>query len=392
MVADDQLDRRPAGYGPPLRQRRRTSGPQRVDLEGRRRTGSCSSSSRRRPASTRSAPPSRRRRTRSARTIAPTRTRSSRASRGSSSWPATRSVAAELVERPQGRTPDGRHGRARGSADRPRCARDLRQHRRSSTCRGPGCHDRQLAALQVYVRDLGKGLVMVGGPRATAPAATRRRRSRRRSRSTWASAIARNSRTSRSSSSSTSRARWTPATATRSTAGPPHRGARASARFSPVREAAGGLRLTPAGRNCSASRAGETADAFSEAAAAGARDLSGTVKITTEEVYAYPAGAAADRAPPAASRDHDRSRYLADRPRPWRGRGGHLVSERQARQPAAACRPAALHRRMGALLQPRLCRTPRRSRHDRRDEEARVHRRRRRQSVDPLSGVAASSA
>ena len=35
----------------------------------------------------------------------------------------------------------------------------------SSTCRGSALTDRQMAALQVYVRDLGKGLVMIGGPR-----------------------------------------------------------------------------------------------------------------------------------------------------------------------------------------------------------------------------------
>ena len=51
-------------------------------------------------------------------------------------------------------------------------------------------NDRQLAALQVYVRDLGQGLVMVGGP----PKLWRRRlpedrRWRKRSRSIWASAI-----------------------------------------------------------------------------------------------------------------------------------------------------------------------------------------------------------
>ena len=79
--------------------------------------------------------------------------------------------------------------------------------------------DRQLAALQVYVRDLGKGLVMIGGPESYGAGGYQKTRSRRRCRSTWASAIARSSPTSRSSSSSTSRGRWRPATATRSTAG-----------------------------------------------------------------------------------------------------------------------------------------------------------------------------
>ena len=61
--------------------------------------------------------------------------------------------------------------------------------------------DKALAALQVYVRDLGRGLVTVGGPRRVRRRRLhRRRRSRRRCPSTWASATARSSPTSRSSS------------------------------------------------------------------------------------------------------------------------------------------------------------------------------------------------
>ena len=80
--------------------------------------------------------------------------------------------------------------------------------------------DRQLAALQVYVRDLGKGLVMIGGPKSYGAGGYQKtpleetpagRHGRART--------ARSSPTSRWSSSSTSRARWRPATATRSTAG-----------------------------------------------------------------------------------------------------------------------------------------------------------------------------
>ena len=112
-----------------------------------------------------SAPSSRPPATRSARTTGPTRTRSSRASRGRWSSPANDGVAAELVAALEGPAPAGRHDDPRGAPDRPREPRHLRQHRRSSTCPRLRLNDRQLAALQVYVRDLGKGLVMVGGPR-----------------------------------------------------------------------------------------------------------------------------------------------------------------------------------------------------------------------------------
>ena len=136
------------------------------------------------------------------------------------SWRATRTSPPQLVaaletERQTVDTVDPGGAARRTSPGSPTTTRSS-----SSTCRGSASPTRQLAALQVYVRDLGRGLV--DGRRAARLRRRRlhrTRRSRRRCRSTWASATGRSSRTSRSSSSSTSRARWTPATATPSTAG-----------------------------------------------------------------------------------------------------------------------------------------------------------------------------
>ena len=120
---------------------------------------------------------------------------------------------------PDRAAPEGRHDRARGAADRLRRPRRLRQRRARRRAADPAVGPAAGRAPGLRPRprqgpgdDRRTGL-------ATAPVATRRRRSRRRCRSTWASATARSSPTSRSSSSSTSRVRWTPATATRSTAG-----------------------------------------------------------------------------------------------------------------------------------------------------------------------------
>ena len=53
-----------------------------------------------------------------------------------------------------------------GPPDRPRGASSTTTASSSSTSRGCGFTDAQLEALQTFVRDLGRGLVMVGGPSA----------------------------------------------------------------------------------------------------------------------------------------------------------------------------------------------------------------------------------
>ena len=158
----DPLLGRAAGDGPPLRRRR----PGR-DAAGqprrRRHAGHVRRQADRGRASTPSGPSSRRPATRSARTTAPTRTPSSRASRGRSSWPATTrsppsSSPALQSQRQQVDTivPEALPTDFAGLATYDSVVLvDVPRIRLS---------DRQLAALQVYVRDLGKGLVMVGGP------------------------------------------------------------------------------------------------------------------------------------------------------------------------------------------------------------------------------------
>ena len=152
----------------------------------------------------------------SARTTGRTRTRSSRASPGPWSSQATRM------------SPRSSSPRSRGSASRsirivpealPTDFAGLATYDSIVLVDVPRLRltDRQLAALQVYVRDLGKGLVMVGGPSSYGAGGYQQTRSRRRCRSTWACATGRSSQTSRSWSSSTSRVRWPPATATPST-------------------------------------------------------------------------------------------------------------------------------------------------------------------------------
>ncbi|MEJ7697437.1 MAG: VWA domain-containing protein [Candidatus Limnocylindrales bacterium] len=79
--------------------------------------------------------------------------------------------------------------------------------------------DRQLAALQVHVRDLGKGLVMIGGPDSYGAGGYQKTPLEASCPWTWACATARSSPMSRSSWSSISPVPWTPAIATRSTAG-----------------------------------------------------------------------------------------------------------------------------------------------------------------------------
>ena len=72
------------------------------------------------------------------------------------------------------------------------------------------------------------------------------------------------------------------------------------------------------------------------------------------------ARAAAARASRAASRDPHRARHRPDHPRPRRRRGRHRAAQHQPTAARRAGRPAALHRRLDALLQPRLCRAARR--------------------------------
>ena len=136
-----------------------------VDLEAGANRVSRSSSSPPRPGSTRSGPSSRPGATRSARTTGPTPTRSSRASRGSSSWPATRRSR---------RSSSAPCGRERQTVD------TLIPEQLPTGIEGLLAYDsivlvdvsrlrlstEQLTALQQYVRDFGKGLVMIGGPKS----------------------------------------------------------------------------------------------------------------------------------------------------------------------------------------------------------------------------------
>ncbi len=127
--------------------------------------GSRSTSRRPRPGSTRSGPSSRRPATRSARTTGPTRTPSSRASRGRSSSRATTTWRRSSSRR--SRTSASTSTRSSPRRSRP-TSPSLATYDSVVLVDVPRLRlsDRQLAALQVYVRDLGKGLVMVGGPRS----------------------------------------------------------------------------------------------------------------------------------------------------------------------------------------------------------------------------------
>ena len=73
-------------------------------------------------------------------------------------------VAAELVAALESQRQLVDIDRARGAADRLRQPGHATTASSWSTSPRLRLSDRQLAALQVYVRDLGKGLVMIGGP------------------------------------------------------------------------------------------------------------------------------------------------------------------------------------------------------------------------------------
>jgi DNA-binding transcriptional LysR family regulator len=113
---------------------------------------------------------------------------------------------------------------------------------------------------------------------------------------------------------------------------PPHRRARARARLSFLREAPGGLRADSRRRGAARPRrAGRgAANGFTDAASAQSRDVSGTVKITTEEVYAItllaPMLRELHETHPEIMIDLD---TVAGGPRPRRGRGRHRAAQHQ---------------------------------------------------------------
>ena len=143
------------------------NGIQPATATGRPREGAntvASRTPRSRPDSIASASSSRRVATPSARTTAPIRTRSSRASRGRWCWPAT-SGRRRPRRGPREPAPPGRRDRPRGAA---RAGSSLLDYDSVVLVDVPRIrlNDRQLGSLQAYVRDLGRGLVMVGGPRS----------------------------------------------------------------------------------------------------------------------------------------------------------------------------------------------------------------------------------
>ena len=152
-----------------------------------------------------------------------------------------------------------------------------------------------------------------------------------------------------------------------------------------------GYALTPDGEALlgHARQVAAAAEQFQTAAASRGRDLSGIVRLTTQEIFAITLlGADAAGTARPSSRDRDRARYrqeLLDL-----GDGQADIALRSTAQEAArrSRRPTHLRRRLDALLQPRICRAPWRPAHPRGAEEARHHRRRRRQVVAPLRSLA----
>ena len=72
----------------------------------------------------------------------------------------------ELVDRARDRAPGRGHGHPRGACRRTSPGSPTTTRSCWSTCPRLRLTDAAMAALQVYVRDLGRGLVMVGGPRS----------------------------------------------------------------------------------------------------------------------------------------------------------------------------------------------------------------------------------
>ena len=153
-----------------------------------------------------------------------------------------------------------------------------------------------------------------------------------------------------------------------------------------------GYALTPTGHEliARAEQAERALNAFSDDAAARSRDLSGTVKITTEEVYALtllaPLLTELHQLHPEIMIDLDTSQIVRDL-----GAGEADISLRSVKTGNQAA--GLVGRELCVDEWALYCSRSYAARHGSpddgcRDEEAFVHRRRRRQSVDSLPGVA----
>ena len=113
--------------------------------------------------------------------------------------------------------------------------------------------------------------------------------------------------------------------------------------------------------------------------------LSGTVRVTTEEIYALSLIAPLlPRSAPTASGHPDRAGYRSGDPRPRRRRSRHRVAQQLKGATRGSGRPKDLRRRLDALLQPRLCGATRRPEIHPGPQKTPYCRRRRRQFVAPL--------
>ena len=127
-----------------------------------------------------------------------------------------------------------------------------------------------------------------------------------------------------------------------------------------------GYALTPAGQELlQQGRAGREHPRMLRRSGRGAGPARsrGTVRITTEEVYAITLLAPLLRElHEQLSRDPDRARHQPAVRDLGAGEADIALRAARRRATSGAGRPSALHRRLDALLQPRLCRAPRRAR------------------------------